>query len=185
VSAALTAEQSRMCATLEPMIERFARRLADRYPAVGYAELRSAGNEGAVKCVLSYTPDRGTLDAYASAWIWNEMRSAARKTTTVWRREGFRPAVAHEVGAAGGTGETERREGTAPTPARARPKRAQPRAACCAAASSAATISASAGSAKRVDRQTASEAAARMARTQSPRPCDAVSMTRRSPSHGR
>lgn len=87
MSAALTAEQSRMCAALEPMIERFARRLADRYPAVGYPELRSAGNEGAVKCVLNHTPDKGPLEGYASAWIWGEMKSAARKTTKVWRRE--------------------------------------------------------------------------------------------------
>mgnify|MGYP001390842562 CR=1 FL=1 len=46
--------------------------------------------------MLNHTPDKGPLEAYASAWTRGEMRSAARKTTTIWRREGFRPAAAHD-----------------------------------------------------------------------------------------
>ncbi len=90
----LTAEESALCASLEPMIEQYAQRAAERNPSVGYAEFRSAGNIGAVKAVLGWSAEMGkTLKQYASSYIFNEMRNAGKQTRKTWAREAMSAAA--------------------------------------------------------------------------------------------
>lgn len=92
---ALTGEESALCATLDPIVEQYARRQADKSPSVGYAEFRSAGNLGAVKAVLGWSPETGkTLKQYASVYIWKEMEHAGKQTRQTWAREAMSAVAA-------------------------------------------------------------------------------------------
>lgn len=79
----LTAAEQKAVASLDGLVEGYARGHARRNPSVGYAEFLSAGNLGAVKAVLGWSEDRGPLTTYARAasgvrWRRRERRCGKR-----------------------------------------------------------------------------------------------------------
>lgn len=90
----LTAEESALCASLDPIVEQYAQLFGERNPSVGYAEFRSAGNLGAVKAVLGWSAAKGTLKQFASSYIWSEMRNAGKQTRKTWAREALSAVAA-------------------------------------------------------------------------------------------